>query len=75
MHCTAKAAKTEDKMSYLNEYTTLVNDTNDDIAKGKDIPRQSLEFYKMYFLAAIADELHAMNITSKDIRNELKKRK
>lgn len=62
-------------MSYINEYTALLNDTNDDITKGKDIPHESIEFYKMYFLAAIADELHAMNITSKDIRNELKKRK
>lgn len=62
-------------MSYLNEYTTLVNNTNDYIAKGEDIPDKSIEFYKMYFLAAIADELHALNITSKDIRNELKKRK
>ena len=62
-------------MGYLSEYTALINDTNDDIAKGKDIPHKSIEFYKMYFLAAIADELHTLNITLKDIRNELKKRK
>ena len=62
-------------MSYVNEYTTILNNTNDDIAKGEDIPDKSIEFYKMYFLAAIADELHTLNITQKDIRNELKKRK
>lgn len=62
-------------MSYLNEYIALLDDTNDDITKGKDIPHRSIEFYKMYFLAAIADELHALNITQKDIRNELKKHK
>lgn len=62
-------------MSYLNEYIALLNDTNDDIAKGKDIPHRNIEFYKMYFLAAIADELHTLNINSKDVRNELKKRK
>lgn len=61
-------------MSYINEYTTLVNDTNDDIVKGKDIPHKNLEFFKMYFLAAIADELHTLNIATNDIRNELKKR-
>lgn len=58
-------------MSYINEFATILSEAE----QGKKIPQIQLEFFKMYFLAAIADELHAMNITSKDIRNELKKRK
>ena len=58
-------------MSYINEYKTILSDAE----QGKKIPHIKLEFFKMYFLAAIAEELHAMNITTKDIRNELKKRK
>lgn len=58
-------------MSYINEYKTILSDAE----QGKKTPQIQLEFFKMYFLAAIADELHTLNITSKDIRNELKKRK
>lgn len=65
----------EDKMSYINEYKTVLDEAYDCIAKGKDFPHIKLESWEMYFLAAIADELHALNITQKDIRNELKKRK
>ena len=62
-------------MSYINEYNTMLVDADDCIAKGKYFPRIKLELYEMYFLAAIADELHALNITQKDILNELKKHK
>lgn len=53
----------------------MLVDADDCIAKGKYFPRIKLELYEMYFLAAIADELHALNITQKDILNELKKHK
>lgn len=58
-------------MSCINEYKTMLSDAE----QGKKIPQIQLEFFKMYCLAVIADELHALNITQKDIRNELKKRK
>ena len=62
-------------MGYINEYKTMLDEADDCIAKGKEFSHIKLELWETYFLAAIADELHTLNITMKDIRNELKKRK